>query len=69
MTPTVGQKIGSLFTSRHPLVTRETARVALGNTHFDNSRIIRKLPGFAFTPLQQTVAAACKQYLEQLQPL
>jgi dihydroflavonol-4-reductase len=54
------------FFSGHPsLLTRESARIALSKTRFDNSRILRQLPGFAFTPLQQTIQDACKAYLRQ----
>jgi dihydroflavonol-4-reductase len=63
------EKIRSLFSSRPSLISRESARIAQSNTRYDNSRILRKLPGFHFTPLQQTLEQACRQYLEKVQPL
>jgi nucleoside-diphosphate-sugar epimerase len=70
-TPFLGQiawrleKIKSFFSGSHPLLTRESARIAQSSTFFDNSKILHQLPGFAFTPLEQTIEDACKAYLRQ----
>jgi len=61
------EKIRTLFSGRTSLVTRESARIARTRTRFDNSRILSQLPGFAFTPLQQTIQHACRAYLEHIQ--
>ncbi len=63
------EKIRSLFTGRPSLVSRESARIALSDTRFDSNRIMQKLPGFAFTPLEQTLEVACKRYMEEPQPI
>jgi dihydroflavonol-4-reductase len=63
------ETLRSLFSRRPSLLSRESARIAQSSTRFDNSRILQKLPGFGFTPLQQTVEGACKAYLDKLQPL
>lgn len=63
------QKLKTLFSGRPSLLTRESARIAQSHTRFDNSRILQKLPGFTFTPLQQAVELACKEYLDHLRPL
>jgi dihydroflavonol-4-reductase len=63
------EKIKTLFSGRPSLINRESARIALSETRFDSGRILKKLPGFVFTPLQQTLDQACKRYLQQLQPL
>jgi 3-hydroxyacyl-CoA dehydrogenase/nucleoside-diphosphate-sugar epimerase len=55
--------IKSLFTGKPPLLTRESARVASSSTYFDNRKILRQLPGFQFTPLEETIREACKKYL------
>ena len=57
------EKIKSLFSGRSSLLTRESARIARTTTRFDNSRILRQLPGFHFTPLEKTIQEACKAYL------
>jgi dihydroflavonol-4-reductase len=62
------EKLRSLFSGRASLLTRESARIARTRTRFDNSRILDQLPGFAFTPLEQTIRSACKAYLQHLRP-
>jgi len=68
-TPFLGQiawrveKVRSLFSGRPPVLTRESARVAQSKTLFDNSKILSQLPGFSFTPLEQTIRTACQDYL------
>lgn len=72
-TPFLGQiawrleKIKSLFTGKKPLLTKETARIAQSVTYFDNSKILSALPGFTFTPLRETIAKSCQNYLEKPQ--
>ncbi|MDP4148956.1 MAG: NAD-dependent epimerase/dehydratase family protein [Bacteroidota bacterium] len=60
-------KIRSLISGQPSLLTRESARVAQTSTRYDNSRILRQLPGFVFTPLQETIRQACEAYLKHLQ--
>jgi dihydroflavonol-4-reductase len=50
------------------LLTRESARVATSSTFFDNSKILRQLPDFRFTPLEETIRAACQAYQHAGQP-
>ena len=57
------EKWKSLFTGSRPLLTRESARVAISKTYFANDKILRALPGFSFTPLEQSIQVACKKYL------
>ena len=52
----------SYFSGHRPLLTKESAKVAHSRTNFDNSKILKALPGFNFTPLQQTIEIACGQY-------
>jgi nucleoside-diphosphate-sugar epimerase len=54
------EAIKSLFTGKDPLVTKETAKTALAIVHFDNSKLKKFLPGFAYTPLEETIAHTCK---------
>lgn len=57
------EKIKSFFTGQSPVLTKESARVAHSNTTFENNKLLRTLPGFTFTPLQQSIQEACKKYL------
>jgi dihydroflavonol-4-reductase len=56
------EKLKSLFTNKKPLLTKESARVAQSQTHFENDKILKALPGFSFTPLEETIKRACELY-------
>jgi nucleoside-diphosphate-sugar epimerase len=55
-----------LFTGSRPLLTKESARIAISKTYFSNEKLLAALPGFSFTPLEQTIRAACAKYREQV---
>jgi dihydroflavonol-4-reductase len=56
-------RIKSLFSGQPSMLTRESARVAQSSTYFDNSKILEQLPGFRFTPLEETIRQACSAYM------
>jgi dihydroflavonol-4-reductase len=60
------EKVKSLFNNRKPLLTLETAKVAQSKTYFDNSKILKVLPDFRFTPLQNAIEISAKKYLQNL---
>jgi nucleoside-diphosphate-sugar epimerase len=60
------EKIKSFFTGTRPLLTKETAAVSYSKTYFDNQKILKALPGFSFTPLEQSIQKACKKYLDTI---
>ena len=60
------EKLKAMFTGKKPLLTRESARVAHSKTHFDNSKLLKALPGFSFTPLQTAIGQSCNHYLQSL---
>ena len=62
-------KFKSFFTGKKQLLTKESARVALSKTYFDNDKILNALPGFSFTPLEETIKKACEHYLASPQTL
>lgn len=62
------EKLKSLFTGKKPPLTRENAKVAHSKTYFSNRKIREALPGFSFTPLDQSIENAGKKYLNPLQP-
>ena len=49
----------SMFTGRDPLVTKETARTALAKVYFDNHKFLNAMPGFTYTPLEETIKNTC----------
>ncbi len=60
------EKIKSFVSGRMPLLTRESARVAHNKAFFTNDKILTALPGFSFTPLQESISKACKKYLKTI---
>jgi nucleoside-diphosphate-sugar epimerase len=54
-----------IFTGKKSLVTRETARMAQAVVRFDNSKILKALPGFVFTPVEDTIAHTCNSLKEK----
>ncbi len=58
------EKVKNLFSGKSSLLTKESARIAQTTTYFDNSKICRALPGFAFMPLEMAIKNACNHYLQ-----
>ena len=56
----------SRFTGITPLVTKETAATSLAKVNFDNSKLLKFLPGFRYRTLQQTVAETCAALQQKL---
>ena len=56
------EKIKSLFSGKKPLLTKESAKVAMSQTWFENDKLLKALPGFSFTPLEETIKNACEKY-------
>jgi hypothetical protein len=56
----------SLFTDGKPLLTKESARVAHSKTEFDNTALLKVLPDFSYTPLEEVIKTACKKYSEAI---
>ena len=49
------ENIKSKFTGIAPLLTRETANTALINVEYDNSKLLKLLPGFKYKPMVQSI--------------
>ncbi len=62
------EKIKSFFTGKRPLLTKESAKVAMSKTWFENAKILEALPGFSFTPLEVSIENACRKYIADLPP-
>ncbi|HKC37672.1 MAG TPA: NAD-dependent epimerase/dehydratase family protein [Chitinophagaceae bacterium] len=58
------EKIKSALKNAKPLLTKETARIALSKTYWQNDKILKALPGFSFIPLESCITKACKNYVE-----
>ena len=57
------EKMKMFFSRKRPLLTKESSRVAFSKTYFENDKILKALPGFSFTPLEQSIKKACEKYL------
>jgi dihydroflavonol-4-reductase len=60
------EKVKSSLANRKPLLTKETAKIALSKTYWENDKILKALPGFSFVPLQQSIKKACKNYADAI---
>jgi len=49
------KKLTSLFTGKDPMITKETAATALAVVNFDNGKLLKALPAFTYTPLEDSV--------------
>lgn len=63
------EKLKSWFYPHKPLLTKESARIAHSKTYFQNDKILKALPGFSFTPLEESIARACGKYLAGIRKL
>ena len=53
------EKIKCLFTKQEPLITKETAKAALDQVQYDNSKLLKFLPEFKYQPIENTIAYCC----------
>jgi dihydroflavonol-4-reductase len=60
------ERLKSFLTRKKPLLTKETAAVSYTKTYFDNQKILKALPGFSFTPLEESIQKSCKKYLDAI---
>lgn len=61
------EKIKSFFTGKDPMITKETAHSALAKVYYDNSKLIKYLPQFKYTPLKESLQRICMELKEQYQ--
>lgn len=60
------EAIKSRFTGKDPMLTRETAATALAHVTFDNSKLLRALPGFSYTAIRSAIPLICEELKKQL---
>jgi dihydroflavonol-4-reductase len=60
------EAIKSLFTSKPPLITKETARAANSRIYFSNEKVVKAL-GYEFRPMETTIKELCSLYLKEAQ--
>ncbi len=60
------EALKSFFTGKKPLVTKETAATGMATVQFDNSKLLKFLPGFAYIPLEQSIRETCMALQQNL---
>lgn len=53
------ESIKSFFSGKDPLLTKETAATAMTKATFDNSKLLKFLPGFTYHSIEDTIADTC----------
>lgn len=59
------EAVRSELSGKKSLITKETARTALGKVYFDHSKILNAFPSFQFTPVQDTISYSCRRLKEK----
>jgi dihydroflavonol-4-reductase len=59
------EAIKSKFTGASPLITKETATTSLAEVKFDNSKLLRFLPEFQYSNLEEIINDTCKELLQK----
>ena len=56
------EALKSMFSGKQSMLTKETATMAQLKVYFDNSKLLQALPGFRYTPMQETISRICTEY-------
>jgi dihydroflavonol-4-reductase len=61
------EALKGMITGKSPLLTKETARTAQAKVNFDNSKLLKALPNFQYSILEETITRVCKELKEKYQ--
>ncbi|MBA4197155.1 MAG: 3-beta hydroxysteroid dehydrogenase [Chitinophaga sp.] len=59
------EAIKGKLTGKDPLLTKETANTAQAKVNFDNSKLLKVLPNFQYTALEETITRVCEELKEK----
>ncbi len=59
------EALKAMFSKKEPLLTKETASTAQVKTFYDASKVQQMLPGFSFTPVDETIERTCNWLKQQ----
>jgi hypothetical protein len=59
------EAVKAFFTGSSPLLTRETTLTAQAVVNFDNTKLLKALPQFSYTPLENTITRVVKELKEK----
>ena len=60
------EKVKSWFSQKEPFITKETAATALAVADFNNTKLLKALPSFTYTPMKKSVQEICKHILSKI---
>jgi nucleoside-diphosphate-sugar epimerase len=60
------EAIKNYFTGKDPLVTKETTATGLAKVNFDNSKLKKYLPGFAYRKIEDSIIDTCAAFQQKL---
>ena len=63
------EKMRAILSGAKPLITKETANIALSKTYWENDKIRAAFPEFSFIPLEQCITNACKKYADAVKSM
>jgi nucleoside-diphosphate-sugar epimerase len=55
------EAVKAFFTGSSPLLTKETTLTAQAVVNFDNTKLLKALPHFSYTPLEDTIARVAEE--------
>jgi hypothetical protein len=58
------EAIKALLTGKSPLLTKETARTAQAKVYYNNDKLLKYLPNFTYTTLENSIERICKEFTE-----
>jgi nucleoside-diphosphate-sugar epimerase len=59
------EALKALFTSKAPMITKETAKTALTKVRFDNFRFLTYAGNFEYIPIDKTIERICAELKEK----
>jgi nucleoside-diphosphate-sugar epimerase len=60
------EALKAFFTGKPPLVTRETTLTAMTKVNYDNSKLLKALPGFQYRDIDTTIEYTCQALQQKL---
>ena len=60
------EAVKNIFTSKAPLLTKETAASAMAKVYFDNSKLKKFLPQFSYRTIEDTITKTCAALQQKL---
>lgn len=55
------EAIKSKFTGKSPLLTKETAKTARAKVRFNNEKLLKAMPGFQYTSMEESIQRICQE--------